>query len=189
MGVGGVDGESRTGPMETPARSRTPLRGRHRSKVPVHDGREEHEQDGQKWIEHVRDRADKDSEGTEGRERRDQRGIGAGLLGCDAHAVSDQRDFVTHPCRNGDQSRHGGGGRVDDVRELLSGDLETVGDRPHGVPDDQGVGVVVEEDGEASKPRGDLASPARAREWAYGVDDPLRAPISRDDPHQAAEQE
>ena len=82
--------------------------------------REQHERQGQKGIEAVGDRADEYRERTDRRQRRGQCGIDAGLLGRNVQAVRDQRNLVSYPGRDRDQSGDGSSSRVDDVGEFFT---------------------------------------------------------------------
>ncbi len=73
--------------------------------------------------------------------------------------VPDQRDLEADPRRDRGDRRHRRRRRVDDVGELLAGDPQPVGDRPHRVADDERVRVVVEEDDHAGQPGQELPAP------------------------------
>ena len=62
-------------------------------------------------------------------------------------------DLEPDPGRDGKDAGYWGGGGVDDVGEFLAADLQSVGDRPHGVADHERVGVVVEEDRDTQRPQ------------------------------------
>ena len=177
------------GAVKALAASGPSFRCGHRAEVAVRDGRNEDEGQGQERVEEVRNRGDENGEGAYGREGPGQGRIRARLGRGDPHPVGDEGDLVAHPGRYGDQCRHGCGGRVHDVCELLPGDLQAIRDGPHGVSDDECVRVVVEDDGQPCQPRSDLSTPTGAGKGAHGVDDALCASVAGHDPDQSSQEQ
>ena len=79
------------------------------------------------------------------------------------------------PARDDGDTGDGRRRRVDYIRELLTGYLQPVGDRPHRVPHNQRIRVVVEEDGDTHQPRGELPPSRCGCDLRYLVHDTLSA--------------
>src|SRR5690606_38538252 len=115
-------------------------------------------------------------------------GVGGFIVsGYGGHGGTDDSDLVTDPRRNQRQARDRRGRRVDQVGQLFARDAKLVGDRSHGVADDQRVRVVVEEDGNAEDGGGQLAVPRRLRPLDHVPDNPLHSAIASDDAYHSAD--
>eukprot|EP00951_Prasinocladus_malaysianus_P026000 scaffold229363_cov38-Prasinocladus_malaysianus.AAC.1 len=94
-------------------------------------------------------------------------------VGEDADLLVDESDFEANPGRYRCDGRDGRCGGVDDERQLLAADEEGVADAAHRGPQDERVGVVVEEDDEAEDEHGELQAPSAG----YPRDDRVGYPV------------
>ncbi len=103
--------------------------------------------------------------------------------------IADEPHLEADPGRDDGQSRDGCGGGVDQERQFLAGDALPIGDGPHGTAEQQGVGVVVEEDDQTQPPGGDLCPPTRAGEGCQPFDQSRSSAAARDDADQATQEQ
>jgi len=153
-----------------------PLGGEHRPPVAPRHRHREGDGETEDRIERERDGAEEDAERVE---------VRPDLL----EGVADQRDLIADPRRDQGDAGHRRRRRVHQIGELLATDVVAVGHRPHGVADDEGVGVVVEEDRHPHRPAHDLGAARGGREGCEGLDDPVGAAAAAHDPDHAAEQD
>ena len=134
----------------------------HRAEIPKSDGDQCDKNHGQDAVERVRDGSEK-------------RHVGVGLDAEGFESRIDQSDLKSHPGRDerdgGDRCRRA----VHNVAQLLARHPHPIRERSHGVAHDQGVGVVVEKDEHAERPRGELSAAAPLRPATHGLHNALCA--------------
>ena len=71
-----------------------------------------------------------------------------------AHRTVEKANFEADPSTDDGAAGDWCGGGVDEEGQFFARDAEAVSDRPHSGADDEGIGVVVEEDGQTQKSGG-----------------------------------
>src|SRR5690625_3897916 len=131
-----------------------PLRLEHRPEITLREYDHQDEEDRQNRIEEIGDRVQEYIEGIRTARRKLCCDLGiSGLQRGIPQRIADQSDLATDPGRDQCYHRYRSRSRVDDVRQLLPRDLQTIGDRTHRVPHDQRIRIIIEEDEEPGEPR------------------------------------
>ncbi len=151
----GTGGQNLTSP-------RAPLGTKHRP--PVSSSRRDHEcEDERKYrVEGKWYGPQKDRKGVQ---------VRTGLL----EGVSNKGDLVSDPGGDQRHARHRCCGGINQKRQFLPTDAVAIGNRSHRVADDQRIGIVVEEDGNAHQPRHHLGPTGRRGKGLQRTHDTERA--------------
>ena len=162
----------------------------HGTEIAFHQDHHEHEGQSQKRIEQIGQRMQEDGEGVvrAGLQLRGQDGIGR-LFSQIGERIPDLCDFEADPCGQHGAYGQGCGRRVDDIRQFLAGDEQTVGHGPQRIAADQRVRVIIEEDDEGRKCGEQLPLSTVARQAAEGVHHAACAAALRHDADHAAQQQ
>jgi hypothetical protein len=166
----------------------TALGFQHRPEVALAPCDQEDHAERQDRIEEVRYAAEEDGERARRLEVTGQSRVRAGDLGGGGlQPVTDERDLIARPGRDeGDGGDRSGGG-VHYVGQLLTRDSQPISERAQRVPDDQRVGVIVEEDGQAGQVRRQLSASPRRGQRRHRLDDAARTAAPTHQSHHAAQ--